>query len=253
MIIYKITNKVNGKIYIGQTTRSLEKRKQDHIQRAIHGVNTHLYCAMRKYGIENFVFEEIDQADNEEDLNYLESYYILKYDSVRTGYNMSYGGDNNVMFSEAVRKKHARTLAKLETRKHISDGMKKYREEHPFTAEHRKHISESLRSSEAFQTMMHNKPKEDYDTRSIFCYCVCENGEEKHFHSYRDAWHWWMTIDNPFTTKAECIYQRKIKQSIATGYYTYKHKTYFYPRWYKEEGDNNEKVTDQKKVLSSVR
>lgn len=57
MIIYKITNKINGKVYIGQTTDSLSRRKSGHIQAATSGSKSKLYSAMRKYGVENFEFE----------------------------------------------------------------------------------------------------------------------------------------------------------------------------------------------------
>ena len=68
MIIYKITNKINGKVYIGQTIRSLEIRKRGHIQCAEQGMNRHLYNAMRKYGIENFEFEEMCKANSKSEL-----------------------------------------------------------------------------------------------------------------------------------------------------------------------------------------
>lgn len=231
MIIYKITNKLNGKVYIGQTRYSLAKRKSAHIKCVENGVDRHLYNAMRKYGIENFVFEEIDHADTLTDLNYLEAYYITKYDSVRKGYNMGYGGDNNVMFSDVVKQKHDNKMRSKETRLKISNTMKKYRKENPFTEEHRKHLSESAMGNHNF-----GNP----DTRSIGCYCILENGERYDFHSYRDAWKWWITIDNPFDTEAECIYQRKIKQSIKLGYFTYgrsKDNKYFYPKWFRKGGD----------------
>ena len=69
MIIYKVTNKVNGKIYIGQTVRTLEQRKWQHLDAAKNGCKTHFYNAIRKYGEDNFVFEIIDEASSLEELN----------------------------------------------------------------------------------------------------------------------------------------------------------------------------------------
>ena len=236
MIIYKITNTVNGKVYIGQTTRSLNKRKAEHLAHAQNGVKTHLYSAIRKYGEHNFIFEEICKANDKQTLNELEIYYINKYNSIECGYNMVDGGNNNVMFIPEVKNRHAEKLRSPETRKNISEGMKRYRKTHPFTEEHRRKLSESAMGNNNFG----DKP---YD-QSISCYCVLENGEIHHFHSYRDAYKWWSTIDNPFDTNAECVYQRKIKQSIQTGQYSYKRKTFNYPVWFRKDGGVNEEVTD---------
>ena len=109
MIIYKVTNKVNGKIYIGQTIRTLEQRKWQHLDCARNGVKTHFYNAIRKYGEENFVFEIIDEASSIVELNELERYYIAKFNCVEDGYNMVDGGNNNVMFLNDVKQKHLET------------------------------------------------------------------------------------------------------------------------------------------------
>lgn len=94
MIIYKITNTENGKVYIGQTIRSLSHRRSQHITRALKGDRDHkLYMAMRKYGIDKFRFEEICSVLSPEYLNELETYFIAKYDSFAHGYNMTPGGD----------------------------------------------------------------------------------------------------------------------------------------------------------------
>ena len=61
MIIYKITNQINNKVYIGLTTCSLEYRWSRHITESKNINNTkHLYKSMRKYGIKNFIIEEIE-------------------------------------------------------------------------------------------------------------------------------------------------------------------------------------------------
>ena len=244
MIIYKVTNKINGKVYIGQTTRTLEKRKWQHLNLARRGHNNHFYNAIRKYGEDNFTWEVLcDGIDNKELLNQLERYYITKFDSIKNGYNMIDNDYVSVMDIPSVKRHHKQVVSSEEVRKHISDGMKKYRAEHPFTEEHRRRLSESAMGNHNF-----GNP----DTRSIGCFCVDENGNEKHFHSYRDAWKWWSIVDNPFDTKAECVYQRKIKQSILNGSYTYRQKTFQYPKWYKEGGDKDEKVTDSDTLCHDV-
>ena len=84
MIIYKITNQINNKVYIGLTTCSLEYRWSRHVAESTTLSNTkHLYKAMRKYGVENFTIEEIDNTDDLKELGKLERNYIRKYDSTR--------------------------------------------------------------------------------------------------------------------------------------------------------------------------
>lgn len=88
MIIYKITNILNNKMYIGQTTGSLQDRFDRHKQDAISGrLDTHFARALRKYGIENFIAEIIDTATTQEELNQKEHYWIGYYHACQDGYN----------------------------------------------------------------------------------------------------------------------------------------------------------------------
>ena len=218
MLIYKVTNTITGYVYVGQTTKTLEWRKRMHYRQLSKGKHSKLYDAMREYGVDNFVFTEICSATTKDELNALEKYYIAKYNCINAGYNKQVGGSNSLTYT-----------LDAEARKHISEGMKKYRKTHPFTDSHRENLSHAMLGNHNFGTG---------DTRSIGCYCLLsDDGDTKHFHSYRDAYKWWRTINNPFNTDAECVYQRKIKQSIDKGYYTYGHsKTkYYYPKWFKYE------------------
>lgn len=90
--IYKITNDVNQKIYIGKTEFSIEKRFKEHCQDAYRNRNEKrpLYLAMRKYGIEHFHIELIEETDNPEER---EIYWIEYYRSFKNGYNATLGGD----------------------------------------------------------------------------------------------------------------------------------------------------------------
>lgn len=100
MIIYKATNKINGKVYIGQTIQTLERRKNQH-ERSYKYKNTknYVFCrALKKYGNENFEWEVIDTATSIEELNLKEEYWISYYDclvSSGKGYNSKYGGNNH--------------------------------------------------------------------------------------------------------------------------------------------------------------
>ena len=88
MWIYKITNIQNNKVYIGQTIRPIQQRFNRHINDALNNIlDTHFARAVRKYGKENFVVEEIDKAQIQDELNKKEQYWINYYNSVEEGYN----------------------------------------------------------------------------------------------------------------------------------------------------------------------
>lgn len=76
--IYKITNNINNKVYIGQTTEGIDKRWKRHCGYQLED-GTYLHKSMKKYGIENFSIEKIDDAENQEELNELEYFYINQY------------------------------------------------------------------------------------------------------------------------------------------------------------------------------
>lgn len=108
MIIYKITNILNNKVYIGQTVNTLAYRKSQHVREVsyVNRKKTYLYNAMIKHGVENFVFEEIDKADTIEELNLKESFWINSFKSTEKefGYNLDTGG-KNCLKSESTKRK----------------------------------------------------------------------------------------------------------------------------------------------------
>ena len=88
MWIYKITNIQNNKVYIGQTIRPVKDRFNRHINDALNNIiDTHFARAIRKHGKENFQIEIIDTAQNQNELNEKERYWIQYYNSVKEGYN----------------------------------------------------------------------------------------------------------------------------------------------------------------------
>ena len=93
--IYKITNKINGKCYIGQSNDIHRRWKQELAPNA--KLNPHLARAFEKYGIDNFEFEIIEECQREQ-LNEREQFYIEIYHSIdpKLGYNKTEGGDGNL-------------------------------------------------------------------------------------------------------------------------------------------------------------
>lgn len=92
--IYKISNDINDKVYIGKTLATIEKRWKEHChdmeKRDLE--NRPLYRAMKKYGYRHFYIEEIEQCSNDV-INERECYWIDFYNSYKNGYNATKGGD----------------------------------------------------------------------------------------------------------------------------------------------------------------
>ena len=95
--IYKITNKVNGKSYIGQTIQSVKERFYQHCatkcSQAI--LNMVIHKAIAKYGKSNFTIEVIEEVESA-NLNDRERYWIRYYDSYNNGYNSTEGGQDGI-------------------------------------------------------------------------------------------------------------------------------------------------------------
>ena len=104
MIIYKITNSINNKVYIGQTIRALNKRWWEH-KKDSETSELPLYRAMRKYGLENFTIEEIGGANSQSELNYVELHHIYLLNSIYpNGYNLRIGGSQGTHSQETRNK-----------------------------------------------------------------------------------------------------------------------------------------------------
>lgn len=88
-IIYKITNQLDGKPYVGQTVRTLEERFQEHAK-----ADTYIGNAIRAHGVENFTCEVIEECDTREQLNEREIFWIAELNcKAPNGYNLTDGGE----------------------------------------------------------------------------------------------------------------------------------------------------------------
>ena len=95
MIIYKITNQINGKLYVGQAAGTLKGRKYHHIRDAlVNNSKCAIHNAIRKYGVENFKFKTLFICDSKADMNKKEKETIKTMKSKRPiGYNLTDGGE----------------------------------------------------------------------------------------------------------------------------------------------------------------
>lgn len=157
MIIYKITNKINGKIYIGQTTLTIKERIASHLKTAkIENRRSAIHLAINSYGIGSFHIEQIDSAISIEELNRKEIYWIETLNCLSpNGYNIRMGGSQGGRCSDELknkisarikiahlegRKRSAGYYHSEETKKKISIA-KKGKTLSDFSEEHRKNMS----------------------------------------------------------------------------------------------------------------
>ena len=122
--IYKITNKLNNKVYIGQTIQKPIERFYQHCAKKCdkYILNMVIHKAIFKYGKENFTFEVIEEVPKQQ-LNEREEYWIKYYNSYTDGYNSTKGGqkgnkpfkniDNKVIIEQYQQGKSLRTIGKM--------------------------------------------------------------------------------------------------------------------------------------------
>ena len=93
MIVYEAINVNNGKVYVGLTTTTLEKRKRSHFRSAKSGSMAYFHKAIRKHGEDSFEWDVVLLTDDLQTLYYLEKMVIAMYESWQT-YNISSGGEH---------------------------------------------------------------------------------------------------------------------------------------------------------------
>ena len=145
--IYSLKNKLNGKRYVGQTIQKISKRINQHMR-----ANTVIGCALRKHGKDNFEIEIIEDNVAIEDLDALETYFIVYFDCIAPkGYNLNYGGNGRGIVLEETRKKlseaskgHFVSEETREKQRKANLGRKNWQFGKPVSEETRKKISKAL-------------------------------------------------------------------------------------------------------------
>lgn len=182
-VIYKIENKLNKKIYIGQTV-DYKRRLWEHCRSE---KKSPLYNAFKKYGFNNFQFSIIDTAITINELNEKEIYYINKHASTNRvfGYNLEYGGHNSIPTEETLEKmskshkgiKQSEEWISKRVHKQGSDAAKKYGKSK--TDEEKKHLSENApkfwlgkqRSEETKRKVSETKKSRGMSEKTVTAIC----------------------------------------------------------------------------------
>lgn len=110
--IYRITNLLNGKSYIGKTGMNFGDRWDSHRSLLNSGKhdNRHLQNAWNKYGADNFEFQIVETVDDTSFLNDLERSYISKYKNLGLAYNISDGGDGGMFLGKHLSEETKRKI-----------------------------------------------------------------------------------------------------------------------------------------------
>jgi len=131
MIIYKATNKVNGKCYIGQTSKVLNKRIYNHFNIRKKKSCPYFHNAIHKYGEDNFLWEVIEECSSKKEMDEMEFHYIKQYNSLApNGYNLTMGGGGSCGYKhtkEECKKISIRNKGILKTKEH-KENLSKARE-----------------------------------------------------------------------------------------------------------------------------
>lgn len=164
MIIYKVTNKITGRIYIGQTIRPLAERWKYHQWQTSC---RYLHNSILKYGAENFTVEQIDVACSKAELDQKEKYWIEYYNSiVPNGYNLQSGG-KHCEFSKETRLKISKSLTGIKR----SEITKRKMSENHWDSSGEKNPNFGKERSESTKAkIMLSQPK----CKKVLC---CETGE----------------------------------------------------------------------------
>ena len=164
--IYKIQNKINGKQYIGQTSKSFKKRYWSHLWNLRNNShhNIKLQKQFNKYGEENFVFQVVEAVKDKSTLNELEKKYIKDFDQIQKGYNIQTGGTDidltKYIQSETRKRVGEKNQKRMKGRKLSEETKKRMRESS-------RHLSPQEKTIESVRNYMKNRVVSDETKKKL--------------------------------------------------------------------------------------
>ena len=263
--IYKITNILNQKSYIGKTIRDPEIRWNEHKQDSKHP-NLPLQRAFKKYGINSFSFEIIEEV-KEELLDEREKYYIKKFNTYKQGYNATLGGEGGI--THTLPKEEIEKILTLWKQKYTISQISKITG-HSFSAI-QNHIKKTGITNEQYKKQIklnknkalkniklrerQNSKKENKFTKeqekNIFedfnNFYSCTYISKKIKCSYKKLYNF---LKN-FYTEEEIIARSKIKTSLSKKYYKYTLDDIFIKEYKNREELKQDYTESQIKVIQN--
>lgn len=192
MIIYKITNKLNGKIYIGQTQNSVKERWRDHCTLTKSKHKSLIRLAIAKYGQESFLVETIDNCKNIDELNVKEQNYITKFNTISpNGYNLDSGGNNKIVHADTRKKMSLAKIGKSHPHTEVSKAkLSKSKIGIKFSAKHKLSLSAARADKKRVRCLQNLIIYESFSAAAkalqitVQRVSQCANGKRKTAHGY---------------------------------------------------------------------
>lgn len=155
MIIYQLTNRLNGKSYVGQTIQPFDVRLSAHLRDKTSKLPLHR--ALRKYGVANFECRILLYADNLKELNFYEQAIIARFNTLSPkGYNCRSGGENSLHIESTKRKISQMKMGQLAWNRGI-----------PMNAASRAKLSAALKGREVWNTGKETGPRSEETKKKI--------------------------------------------------------------------------------------
>lgn len=173
--VYLITNLVNNKKYVGITHNTIEHRFEEHIQKSrCKNGNWVLHRALRKYGVDNFKIELLEDNIDKEQIGEKETYYIHLYDTYNNGYNMTLGGagTSGYRHKPGFVKTYIHKIITPERNAKISKALKG----RPFDEKHKNKLSQSMKQ---YHQTHDNNFKGKHHTQKTKDLIGCKNTKHK--------------------------------------------------------------------------
>lgn len=176
--IYCFKNLINEKVYIGKAV-DIEKRYKQHLRNIDNDEHQEsIYLALRKYGLENFSFEVLEECDAEK-LSALEVYYIDKYDAYCSGgYNETKGGEGSVGYKHTMESKEKMSKSRKGRiiddvwRQHIKEGSSHHiawNNGKNLSKEHKEKISNGLKGHKHTEESKKKMSENSENKRAVLC------------------------------------------------------------------------------------
>ena len=169
-LIYKVTNNINDKVYIGQTTGTLHKRQLKHESGSRkRKPPIHFHRALKKHSIEAFTWKILDYCNDKIELNDMEYHYIMQFDSYKNGYNQTLGWEGSCgrICKDSTKEKISKTKTGIPLSKDHKAKLSKMRRGVKKSPEHIKNVARA--KSQYWEIIHPNGNKETIRNLSAFC------------------------------------------------------------------------------------